>query len=175
MNKFHIIFLIVIFVAVFSCKKPEVISEIPEITYMEIVVKDTVTDLDTEAKRVDIVFSLIDGDGDIGLDSLDTVAPYNPGSEYYYNLHINMYENHDGVFEEIILPDSALPNHKRIPDITPEQGQNMTLKAEVHAYFDYYESPFLETYDTVFYELFIYDRALNKSNTIRTDTIILFN
>ncbi|HBF87741.1 MAG TPA: hypothetical protein DDX39_03780 [Bacteroidales bacterium] len=168
MKVFQVILFFLIAEILFSCKAPEVYPDEPEITFKEIIVKDT-SDLLNDIKMVKIIFSLIDGNGDIGLDESDTIAPYNQGSIYYYNLYVSFFEKHDGIFEEIT--DLQVPYYYRIPNVSKE-GQNKTLKADIQVDIDYL---YPIKYDTVYYEIYIYDRALNQSNTITTNTIILNN
>ena len=96
-----------------------------------------------------------------------TKEPYNEGSEYYYNLYVNVYDCKNGKFEKI---DKVSPLKFRTPYYKTE-GVNKTLKAEIEFKVDYNLNIF--TYDTLKYELFIYDRALNKSNIIESDTVFL--
>ncbi len=79
-------------------------------------------------------------------------------------------------YKEMILKyslDTELENYS-MPYIKQSEGKNKTLKADIEVNFTYDVSTLLDAlpYDTVFYEMYIYDRAKHKSNTIITPYII---
>lgn len=162
------VILIILFIAIYSCKKPESYSEIPEITFKEVRIKDTIDALDNTIRRVSLVFYVIDGDGDVGLDSSETYPPYDSTSVYYHNLFITEFEKKNGVFEPI---DLEIPLYFRIPYVVQE-GKNKTLKADIIIDLDYLKPP---VYDTIKYDFYIFDRAFHKSNTASSSDIILNN
>lgn len=117
-------------------------------------------------------FTYTDGDGDIGLYDYDTIPPYD------YNLFVKYYEQQNGVFKEVFLTyedpftgDIDTVNlNARIPILTPT-GKNKAIKGTIQdtLFINNYESH----YDTVKFEVYIKDRALNESNTIETPPIII--
>ena len=147
---------------VFSCKKPEVYSETPKITFKSINVTDTSTLL-TDIRLVRITFSIIDGDGDIGIqkDENDTVE------DGYYDLIIKLFEKQNGVFQEIT--EFEAENNFRMPYVG-EITQGNVLKADINVDI---ENIFPIKYDTVYYEIYVFDNAMHQSNTIKTSEIIL--
>ncbi|OFX42418.1 MAG: hypothetical protein A2046_13410 [Bacteroidetes bacterium GWA2_30_7] len=158
----------ILFLAIYSCKKPEQYSEIPEISFKNINIENTYDTLDNQIKRVILTFYVIDGDGDIGLDTSEHYPPYDTSSVYYHNLFITESEKKNGIYEPI---DLTVPLYYRIPYIV-QKGKNPTLKADIIIKIDY-SIPSL--YDTIKYDFFIYDRAFHKSNTVSTSDIILNN
>ena len=115
--------------------------------------------------------SFTDGDGDIGLDKNDTLPPFNLGSEYFFNLHVYVKEIVDGKKQFIIDPilQDEVVFHSRIPVITPkgkEKAIDGTISADINTDF----APG-NTSDSVVFELYIYDKALNKSNVVETPVI----
>ncbi len=160
-----IFFLILIIIFSISCEKAIDFSKVPQIELKEITFKKAENILQATVKRTKITFSVIDGDGDFGLENshIDSTS--------YYNLYTTLYAKIDGEFEEV---DVEIPNF-RTPFIEV-QGRNKVLKATVIVLFDYPRSQFIETlpYDTIKYEFFVVDRALNKSNIIETP-IKIFN
>jgi len=119
-----------------------------------------------------IVFRYQDGDGDIGLESGDTIAPFD------YNLFLSYFEKQNGVFKEVVLTyynnelgriDTVNMN-ARIPVLTPDAA-NKSIEGSIYdtVFINNYSSP----YDTIRFEIFIRDRALNESNTITTPEIII--
>lgn len=154
-----------------GCRKIEVYPDEPQITFKQVIVKDSSDILDNPVKYVKLTFEIIDGDGDIGLDEGDTTGPFHRDSSYYYNLFIKEYEKIGDQYMEVT--DVEFPRNYRIPNLTPE-GQNKTLKATVDIEMEYRYSavnplPFKEFK----YFFYLYDRALNKSNE-DTSTLIVF-
>ena len=70
----------------------------------------------------------------------------------------------NGIWNSIDTPVSA-----RLPFLTPE-GPNKGLRGEINREL---ALPIGLVQDTLRYEIFIYDRSLNKSNTVNTSAIIL--
>lgn len=146
-----------------SCIKQEEYPDIPQIEFREFLL---VFDTGQYAVKGVLTFSFRDGNGDIGLNPKDTLPPYEHGGDYYYNLLIHYFEKQQGEWVEIDLDP---PCHARIPVLTPDDpGKAIkgfisdTLALDPHP-----ES------DTIRLEVFIYDRALNKSNVITTPDIPL--
>lgn len=111
--------------------------------------------------------SFTDGDGDLGLNQEDTLAPFNSGSIYFYNFFITMYEKQHGTYVPVSLP---LTNNARIPLVPPaNQGDALQGDIEIELFINNYTSP----YDTIRFDAYIVDRALHASNTITTGDIII--
>ena len=113
------------------------------------------------ARYFKIHYYLIDGDGDIG-------PIFRPG--YIGNCYIELYHFKDTAYQ---LDVSILDTLRwfEIPFVG-DLGQDKALKADI--YIDY--GPFVgvqREYTNFFLTLTQYDMALNKSNTMYTDTIIL--
>jgi hypothetical protein len=119
-----------------------------------------------------IGLSFTDGDGDLGL-----TAAQNSGA-YQFNLFIKYFEKQKGVFKEIII---TMPNPQtgkqdtlwfngRIPYLTPV-GKSKAISGEINdtLFINNYASP----YDTIKYQIYIQDRALNKSNVVETPEIVV--
>ncbi|MBX7203649.1 MAG: hypothetical protein IT240_03340 [Bacteroidia bacterium] len=120
-------------------------------------------------------FSFTDGNGDIGLGSADTLAPFNKGSEYYFNFFITYYEKQSGTFVKVTLPPpypgaDTLSSNSRIPDLRGKTNMR-AVEGEIEMKL-FTVNPF-SAYDTICYEVSICDRALNRSNTIKTPEIAL--
>ncbi|MFA9214177.1 MAG: hypothetical protein ACEQSR_10080 [Candidatus Methylacidiphilales bacterium] len=163
-----------------SCKENEIFSNIPRLEYKSVYFlqssgKDSIMKL---------IFSFKDGDGDIGLESVDTFPPFNPVfdtiteaslNKYYFNCYVNYREKMNGVFMPYIPPgkvDTFLYSF-RVQNLTPE-GRHKAIRGELEL--DIPVSPsqrlsFFDT-DTIIYSIYIYDRSLNKSNVIETPPII---
>ncbi len=148
----------------FSCRKIESYPEIPFIEFKSFTLRDTIEPLlEIPGKIGELVFSFVDGDGDIGLPKSDSTTIDS------VNLFFTMYEKINGEFIKVDEDDLATLINYRIPFIEME-GQNKTLKGEIQVDF-FYIKIFLIKYDTIKYEFYIIDRALHKSNVETTSDI----
>lgn len=131
---------------------------------------------------ISIGINFKDGDGDIGLTTADTsgkFAPRNPDgsrNEFYFNFYYKILKRNkfSGEYEVI----NALLDQGRVPPLL-ERAQPGPIEGQLFYYFDY---DFINAFDingniinlrrdSVKFEVFIYDKSLNKSNTIRTSAI----
>ncbi len=162
----HFFLFILIIVTVFSCKKPVIYSKIPALEYKSFELKDTTDLLDNKIKQGVLTVSFVDGDGDIGLSPSDTLPPFDTSSIYFYNLYIDVYKMQN---DTLVLQNLQVPLRYRIQDLTPK-GQNKTLKGTISVSINY---NYYDINDTFKYNVFIYDRALNKSNVVETPVLII--
>ena len=158
--------IILIIFAVFiisSCEKPKIHTDIPVLSFKSIRITDSTDVLGNEEKKIILTILIEDGDGDIGLPETDTL----PGFSQYdnKNLFINLYQKIDGEFQKVEL---VLPHNYRTPYLEP-QGQFELLRADIEVSIGY--SNLFFDYDTIKYDFYIYDRALNKSNIAETPEI----
>jgi hypothetical protein len=142
-----------------SCRKPEKVSIIPEIKFISVPTKDTADQLGNPIRRASLNFSLIDGDGDIGLNDYDTVSPYNPGSVYYNNIYIDLYTKVNG---QMTLIPLQTPFYFRTPYIQPK-GIDKVLQCTIKVDMDFILPVSWDSCEFVFY---MYDRAQHKSNVV---------
>jgi hypothetical protein len=112
-----------------------------------------------------IVIGFTDGDGDIGLESGDTLYPYHPEGDYYDNYIMNILkkQGNDTV---------RLAYNLRIPPVNPDDyPQNLSGGIYIDIPIDILR---ITLPDNKFqFEAFIYDRALNKSNMITSPVFLL--
>lgn len=149
--------IILVFISIFSCRKPEKVSEIPQIKFVDLPIKDTLDKLGNPVRRATLIFSLIDGNGDIGFQSADTFAPFNVGSKYYYNIYIDLYKKVQN--QQVLIPLQA-PFYFRTKYIQP-QGINKVLQCTLKVDMDFNLPTNIDSCDFVFY---MYDRAQHQSN-----------
>ena len=178
-NLKNIIFLsiLILLIIIFSaCPTPQQYPIIPQLTFKQVILSDTVDLLGNDVKIFKLRFGIIDGDGNIGLKDSDTSGVYHPDSLYNKNLFTILFEIINGDTVEV-APEKQ--RNFRVPYVEPE-GQNKTLIAEIYIdiEFTYQQSGELP-YDSVMYNFYIFDRDLNKSNTektlaIKLDTIGIF-
>jgi len=157
----------VLTVIVFSlsgCLKREEYPIEPKIKFENFIKYTNENGIDTKGL---LVFSFTDGDGDIGLAPHDTLPPYHREGDYYFNFFIFYNELQNGQIVSVELPQ---PFHIRLPVITPT-GNNKAIKGEIEVEIDIFNP--ISTYDTILFDFFIVDRALNHSNTERTPPIVV--
>ncbi len=144
-----------------ACRKPEKYSVVPQIEFVSM---EAINEVDN-AMDVRLTIKFQDGDGDIGLDEDDLSAPFDTSSVYYYNCFITFFEKQNGEFVEVELPSTLNMRIPRLSDDVPE-----SISGEL--YLDLFAKNPFSPYDTIRYELYIVDRALNHSNTITTSEYI---
>jgi len=154
--------LIVVGLLFSSCTKPEIYPNTPVIKYKSFEKIPTTTGIDNKGY---LTISFTDGDGDVGLKPEDTLPPYNLGSKYYYNFFIDYYEQQGDTFVKIDLP---ITNNSRIPYIEPNLAE-FGIKGEIEI--EIYFNNIMSNSDSIKYEMYIVDRALNKSNVVMTPAI----
>lgn len=164
LSKILLILVFSISAFLFSCREKVKYPVIPFIEYADFTKIPTTNNIDDKGI---LKFSFTDGDGDIGLAPADTLFPFDPGSQWYYNLFIIYYEKQNGIYVAVDLP---MTNNSRIPVITPE-GENKSIKGDIEVEL-FINNP-TSSYDTICFDVQIADRALNLSNTIRTPDIVI--
>ncbi|MCX7697617.1 MAG: hypothetical protein N2Z72_08010 [Bacteroidales bacterium] len=101
-----------------------------------------------------------DGDGDLGLSESDTLHPFNPGSQYYYNFYVIIHEKINGAWQPLLEGYNG-----RFP-ILREGLPKKPIEAIITMEMDVsYWKLFLQSY-TIRMDIFIFDRALHQSNIV---------
>lgn len=118
-----------------------------------------------------MIFKFTDGDGNVGLNPNDTLAPFNPTSDpvnlYHWNLWMKYWEMTDGEWVEIpLIPEAA---YFRIPRLDP-QGQNKALEGEVMVDMGGWYP--LTDADTIRFSFILIDRDKNHSNEAFSEMLI---
>ncbi|HNQ11811.1 MAG TPA: hypothetical protein PKH65_01140 [Bacteroidia bacterium] len=174
------VIVIVLLSVLISCTKDDQFSEIPNIELKNIFK----TGSSVRDSSVFITLNFTDGDGDIGLKDTDTQAPYDTCSIYQYNYFAKIFERKNGIYKQFVFTgfnsvcNAALSQtldslyFARIPFLTPT-GQNKSLEGEITLEIPFLQLGYLVKNDTMRFEVFIYDRALHKSNVVTTSDIVL--
>ncbi|MDO1451342.1 hypothetical protein Q0590_34020 [Rhodocytophaga aerolata] len=132
--------------------------------------------------RVDsliLVLHFEDGDGDLGLSSDDRETnphfrQYNPdGSEnkYWYNYFAKAYRKVNGQFVEVIIGAKSVTYSGAFPPLKAD-GKPGPIEGDLE-YSIYYPLKSTPANDTVRFEIQLVDRALNESNIILTEPMIV--
>jgi hypothetical protein len=152
-----------------SCKKEENFPVVPIISFKEF--KKFASDSATCS------INFTDGDGDIGLDQFDTIAPYNLASKYHYNLYlVYYYMDYTGAWKPYDTKTSTpkidtLQYPYRIPNLT-QDGQKKSLEGEIRVRLNYpYSPPDTVVHGFFKFKIVLIDRALHISNEVDTGPI----
>jgi len=148
-----------------SCIKEENYSIIPEIWYDNMTLVYNSANDPYPSKGI-LAITFQDGDGDIGLRARDTFPPFNKEGEYYYNYVIRYFEKRDTGWAEVILNP---PYSARLPMLNMGY-EGKPIKGLI---VDTLEMDPAPDFDTIRFEMFIYDRTLHKSNVVSTPPIVL--
>lgn len=153
----------VIVIALTGCLEDVSYPDEPQIEYMSFVVDDNGSAV--------LSFNVTDGDGDLGLNSGDTLPPFCTSCEHYYNLKCEYDELRDGVWAHIELnPDEGqVPFYYRVPRANPT-GTNQAINGVVEI--DMNTWHLQSSYDTLRFRLSIEDRSLNLSNEDTTQVLV---
>ena len=135
-----------------SCSDEDQYPVIPEIKFKSLEKYVNVSGNDS----LILSFTFTDGDGDLGTPVSDVTTR---------DIFARLFELKNGVFIEAVL---NAPLEYRLPYLEP-RGNNNSLKGEVRINIDY---NILQPNDTIYYKVFIKDRAGHTSNEINTSTII---
>jgi hypothetical protein len=155
--------LLVIALFLSSCLKQEEFPNRPDIEYLGFVPNTQATSKFDSLGFVK--FSFTDGDGDLGLGDSDNESPFALGDPYYFNLFVRYFERQNGTFVEVIPPGIINVRFERLTS----EGGNGSLQGEMNVGI---RASGISPFDTVRYEMYIVDRALNHSDTIMTEPLV---
>jgi hypothetical protein len=173
--KLSLILIIVGGVVSFSCRRLEEFPPEPSIKYTDF--EKIFNSTDSIYDKGILKFTFTDGDGDMGLAKGDTFPPFNFGSKYYYNLIIDFWEVQNGKETKVDLTSynaitqqyDTISLSARIPPLTPT-GNNKSISGDIYDTLFMYN--YTSSFDTLFFEFSIIDRALHESNLERTPYIV---
>ena len=162
--KYPVIILILV-LALGSCRKIEQLSPKPHIEFTSFTVFDTVDILGNSAKGGRLRLYFEDGDGDLGLE-----VPSGNQTDTT-NMFLTLFRKTGENRVQATDNDPLKPSPYRIPYME-RLGQNKILKGTISVTFLYtFYDP--RDSDIISYDLFIKDRAENKSNIVSTCEIPL--
>ena len=161
---------IAVFAGVFfsSCvKKPTYPSE-PVIAYKDFLRYGNSTDPDS----VELVISFTDNEGDIGIEQSDTEGVFQKGGNVYMIFYywdttgtdhwasLNANGNPPPIVDTLLFP-------YRVPPVLTSGEKSQPMKGLIYVK----QSPFVNLYEKIKYEVYMYDKAKHISNRITTPDI----
>lgn len=160
----------------FGCKGKEIYPEVPEITFKSAYFND-------KDSSIVLTIGYRDGDGDIGFNPEDTLAPYNNipngpnGSNtnrFYDNVWIDYYEYKQGHYYIATIPNApgdTVRKDVRVGNLTPE-GAHKAIRGEIRI--EMSKLKYDNSSDTIKLKARLVDRALHVSNEIESPDIYLY-
>jgi len=159
----YLVAVLIVLAGIVSCRPIESLPPEPYIEFTSFEIFDTTDILGNVAKGGRLKFYFEDGDGDLGLK--DPTGTQDDTT----NLFLKLYRKENGVMVPATGNDPLEPSDYRIPYMT-RLGQNKILKGTIAATFMYL---FYTPSDTIMYDFYIVDRALNESNVASTSEIVV--
>lgn len=162
-----------------GCVEPMEFPPEPYIEFRENILYKTVSSTGDTSTVLEVKFYFQDGDGDIGRTTEEEVYPYVGDS--LHNLHFHLWEMlPDSSCHPVLMPDTTgeirqVEYKYHLHYIEPVNANNALRGTISWKVDDFQSTAAIMEGKTVVYSIYLYDRALNRSNTIYTDPIILKN
>ena len=135
-----------------SCTKTSCNEDVPTIEFSKFE--------QFEDKTAKLIVTFKDCNGDIGLNQADSIEPFQ------YNFFMEYFEKQNGAWVNI---KPIIPYYYRIPILY--DGSNESVEGDIEISLASYYNPYSD-YDTIKFQIYITDRALNESNIVETSEII---
>lgn len=159
----YLVLILIIGLTLDSCQKIVQLPAVPHIEFTSFAIFDTTDILGNKSKGGRLKFHFEDGDGDLGLNSPSVNLTDST------NLFFSLFRKRGGIMLPAPDNDPLKPSSYRIPYME-RLGQNKILKGTISVTFLYL---FYSPTDTIRYDFYIKDRALNESNVVSTNEIVL--
>jgi len=171
MKPFTYLFFLPAIIFFSSCNDPESLPVVPEIKYKSI---EKITNASGKDSLIRLTFSYLDGDGDLGLSSTDTMPPFNysPFNRFYNNVFIDYFEQKGNKFVPVTIPftNDTVRFLYRMDVLTPD-GKNKAIKGDISIVMDL--TPYDVKPQTIKFGIQIADRQLHLSNWIETPPVLM--
>lgn len=158
-------------------------SDVPAISFTGVQSSPSATQARADSLTISLGFQ--DGDGDLGLQSSDSLPPFSlfngdgTENEFFFNYFVTFEKKNNGTFELVTLPDTDIPVslNGRFPPLNT-LGRKVTLEGDLHySFLVFYGGNFspIQANDTLRFKIKIADRTLNLSNEIETGEVVIGN
>ncbi len=148
-----------------GCSNKDTNSKVPKLAFLDQFVVSAPAGYDS---LIELHIEYFDGDGDIGLNESDTNGVFKFGEYAFYNLFCTMYVKQNGFWVKPLNPFNPIDTlvfHERLPNVTPS-SENKRLRGDITLYIP--ARPLELRRDSVRFEIQMWDRALNKSNLLKS-------
>ena len=171
--------LLLLALLVSACREEPNYPEEPHITF-DRVDQYTYTKNRITFDSLVLVVDFQDGDGNLGLrrtpineSDPDFRPPFDQASPYFNNFVANLQIKRGNTYIPYPFPVSSLNLNGRFPRLSNDDKPEV-LEGEIRYTLTNFSDDIFDPRDTVRFEIFIYDRALNKSNVVYSDDVVLF-
>lgn len=159
-----------------ACERNQSFSDVPLLEWRKAEFR-FVGDSADNRRVLDLTVYFTDGDGDIGREEENSGTDTCNLNNYQaflnrFDLFIYYYERVNGAYQEVAPPDSCLPFHNILPNLTPV-GQNKTLEGDITTPFDYSNFPANAQADSIKFEFELKDRSGNTSGRVFGEAIAI--
>jgi hypothetical protein len=158
--------------SIWSCSKVKSYSDIPEIHFVSLTFKEITHEELAPEKKAVVCFSVIDGDGDLGVRTQDMGSPGNRVSRIHYTWFEKT--SGDNYKPYIFVNDSTSNYSSEIPYnevMDKSEAQNKTLKGIIDIALDV---PLDPNVDTMYVKFYIVDRKKHVSNNDSTPPFSIY-
>ena len=161
---------------IYSCVKKPTYPSTPLISYNNVFRYGKQTDPDS----IEVAINFQDEEGDVGLDQSDTFGIFKNGNlwlVYYYdsgNVHPTIPPYYFCAWDSSsnpLPPFDTLKIGYRVPRVLPPNETSQPMKGIIYAKLKK-PSIKLPVHRVIMYKIYMYDRAMHKSNTIKTPELI---
>ncbi|WP_347158621.1 hypothetical protein [Pontibacter chitinilyticus] len=160
-----------------ACRKEPNYPDTPEIEFRRV---EQTTELNNGIQHDDLtlVIGYKDGDGNLGLSKTDSSSgdfdpPFDVKSPYFNNFFADLQVKRGNTYVPY-FENTALNFNGRFPRLSAD-GRTEALEGEIRYTISSFYSDVFDANDTIRFEIYIYDRSLNKSNIVYTNDIVLFS
>ncbi len=162
-----------------GCREEPSYPDEPEITFNR-VDQFTYTKNRIVFDSLVVVVDFQDGDGDLGLrrkpngdGDPDFKPPFDQASQTFNNFFVNLQVKRGNTYVPYPFASEFLNLNGRFPRLAPDDKREV-LEGQVKYTLTNFSNDIFDPRDTVRFEIFIYDRALHKSNVVYSNDIVLF-
>jgi hypothetical protein len=160
-------------IIIYSCVKKPTYPSTPLIAYSNFIRYGNVSDPDS----VEVAITFQDEEGDIGLDQSDTSGIFKNGNlwlVYFYDSANAPYPYHWCAWDSSsnpLPPFDTLKIAYRVPRVLPQNETTQPMKGTIYAKLKR-PSIKLPGHKTIKYGVYLYDKAMHKSNYFETPALV---
>ncbi|WP_192820662.1 hypothetical protein [Rufibacter sp. LB8] len=175
-----LLFSLATFLGIGSCTQDPEFPDVPSLTFRE--VEQSVITIPNQgiAESLILVLRFQDGNGDLGLSSdrsrfpQDFAGDFADNMAYHFNIVVKTYKkNTAGDFLPLVFQTVPVSYSGRFPRVSTEDREE-PLEGDIRYTLNFVKATtgnFIKRGDVLRFEVFIYDRSKNKSNTVMSPDV----